>query len=93
MVDIGQAAKLLKLPFGRNTFFEKLREDGIFFKNRNEPKQQYINLYFELREKLVETKERNFSVTKILVNQKGLYWLSKRYGGEFDEKFPQLNGL
>ena len=52
-VDIGQAAKLLKLPFGRNTFFKTLREKGIFFKNRNEPKQEYIERgYFELRQHL-----------------------------------------
>lgn len=37
-VDIGQAAKILGLPFGRNTLFKKLKEKGILF-NRNEPKQ------------------------------------------------------
>lgn len=48
-VDIGQAAKILGLPFGRNTLFKKLKEKGIFFVNRNEPKQKYIDAkYFEL---------------------------------------------
>lgn len=37
-VDIGQAAKILGLPFGRNTLFKKLKERGVFFTNRNEPK-------------------------------------------------------
>ena len=47
-VDIGQAAKILGLPFGRNTLFKKLREMGVFFANRNEPKQKYIDAgYFE----------------------------------------------
>jgi Rha family phage regulatory protein len=50
-IDIGQAAKILQLPFGRNTLFKKLRDTGIFFRNRNEPKQEYVDRgYFELRE-------------------------------------------
>ena len=36
-VDIGMAAKILKLGFGRNTLFQKLRQVGVFFSNRNEP--------------------------------------------------------
>lgn len=48
-VDIGQAAKILNLGFGRNTLFGKLRDAGIFFKDRNEPKQKYIDAgYFEM---------------------------------------------
>ena len=34
-IDIGQTAKILGLPFGRNTLFRKLKEKGVFFKNRN----------------------------------------------------------
>ena len=93
-VDVGQAAKLLKLPFGRNTFFKKLRDDGIFFKNRNEPKQEYIDRgYFDVRKKEIERNEHPyFTVLKVLVEPKGLFWLSKKYGGttEFN-KIPQLN--
>ena len=94
-VDIGQAAKLLKLPFGRNTFFKLLREKGIFFKNRNEPKQEYIERgYFELRQHLVPTDHHgDLSVTKILVNQTGLYWLSKQFGASFKEGLPALNAI
>ena len=94
-VDIGQAAKLLKLPFGRNTFFKHLREKGIFFKNRNEPKQEYIERgYFELRQHLVPTDHHgDLSVTKILVNQTGLYWLSKQFGASFKEGLPALNAI
>lgn len=43
LVSISQAAKILKLPFGRNTIFRKLRESGIFFKSKNEPKQKYCD--------------------------------------------------
>ena len=54
-IDIGQAAKILALPFGRNTLFAKLREKGIFFKERNEPKQEYIKKgFFELKEKWIQ---------------------------------------
>ncbi len=91
-VDIGQAAKLLKLPFGRNTFFKVLRQKGIFFKNRNEPRQEYIERgYFELRQHLVPTEHHgDLSVTKVLVNQNGLFWLSKQFGSNFKEGIPAL---
>lgn len=93
LVDIGQAAKILKLPFGRNTFFSKLRENGIFFKNRNEPKQEYIDRgYFELREKPIERKNHpNLIITVVLVTQKGLYWLSKEFEAASSFKIPSLN--
>lgn len=83
LIDVGQAAKLLKLPYGRNTLFSKLREDGIFFKNRNEPKQQFIESgFFELRENLIpRNNHEDLIVTKVLVTQKGLYWLSRKYVG------------
>lgn len=85
LTDIGQAAKILKLPFGRNTFFKILREKGVFFKNRNEPKQEYIERgYFQLREKQIDRDEHpSFMVTKILVTQKGLFWLSKIFGVDY----------
>jgi anti-repressor protein len=95
MVDIGQAAKLLKLPYGRNTFFAKLREDKILFNSRNEPKQQYMVSgglgYFDLKIKKIERENNDsFVVNKVLVTQKGLFWLSKKYGGEFKPGIPLL---
>lgn len=77
-IDIGQAAKILELPFGRNTLFEKLREKGIFFKNRNEPKQEYIERgYFQLKEKFIERNNHDgFVVIKVLVTQKGLEFIA-----------------
>lgn len=83
-IDVGQAAKLLKLPFGRNKLFEELRKTGIFFKNRNEPKQQYIESgYFELREQFIERKDHpGFTVIKVLVTQKGLEFLNRLLNGE-----------
>lgn len=81
LTDIGQAAKILKLPFGRNTLFKKLQEKGVFFKGRNEPKQEYIQRgYFELREKEIPRDNHPaFMVTKVLVTQRGLFWLSKTF--------------
>jgi prophage antirepressor-like protein len=77
-IDVGQSAKILQLPFGRNMLFQKLRESGIFFKNRNEPKQEYIERgYFELKEKWIDRENHNgFIVVKVLVTQRGLSFLS-----------------
>lgn len=80
-IDVGQAAKILGLPYGRNTLFKKLRESGVFFKARNEPKQEYINKgFFELKEKFIERKNHDgFTVVKVLVTQKGLQYLGKLF--------------
>lgn len=80
-IDVGQSAKILGLPFGRNTLFQKLREKGIFFCNRNEPKQEYINRgYFELKEKFIERNSHDgFTVIKVLVTQKGLDFIARLF--------------
>jgi anti-repressor protein len=80
-VDVGQVAKILELPFGRNTLFYKLRQDGTFFKNRNEPKQNYVACgYFKLKEKVIErTDYPDKVVIKVLVTQKGLAWIAKKF--------------
>lgn len=80
-IDIGQAAKILGLPFGRNTLFAKLREKGVFFQNRNEPKQTYVDRkYFDLKEKWIERNNHDsFMVVKVLVTQKGLAFISSLF--------------
>ena len=77
-IDIGQCAKILELPFGRNTLFKELRDRGIFFKNRNEPKQYFVDRgYFQLKERWIERNNHDsFIVIKVLVTQKGLGYLS-----------------
>lgn len=82
-VDIGQAAKILKLGFGRNTLFKKLKEIGVFFSNRNEPKQKYVDAgYFEMTEKFIERNEHpGFVVTKVICTQKGLAYINSLFGG------------
>lgn len=83
-VDIGMSAKILNLGFGRNTLFEKLRKAGVFFANRNEPKQRFIDAgYFEMKEKFIERNNHpGFVVTKVLVTQKGLAYLNHLFGGK-----------
>lgn len=80
-IDIGQASKILQLPFGRNILFQKLRQKGIFFMNRNEPKQEYIDRgYFQLKEKFIERdNHQGFVVIKVLVTQKGLVFIAKLF--------------
>lgn len=77
-IDVGQAAKILDLPYGRNTLFKKLREKGVFFKFRNEPKQEYIDKgYFKLKEQWIDrSNHEGFLVLKVLVTQSGLSFLN-----------------
>lgn len=81
-IDIGQAAKILALPFGRNTLFAKLREKGIFFKERNEPRQEYIKKgFFELKEKWIQRDHhQDFPIMKVLVTQRGLAFIAELFG-------------
>jgi len=87
-IDIGQAAKILELPFGRNTMFKKLREMKVFFVHKNEPRQEYIDRgYFQLKEKWIDRKNHDgFVVIKILVTQKGLAFLAKKFNVVSDSK-------
>ena len=77
-IDIGQCAKILELNFGRNTLFKKLREQGVFFKTKNEPKQNFVERgYFKLKEHFIETDNHGTkAIIKVLVTQRGLGYLS-----------------
>lgn len=82
-VDIGQAAKILGLPFGRNTLFKKLKEKGILFK-RNEPKQKYVDAgYFELTQlpPIHRNNHPDLIVMKVICTQKGLAFINHLFGG------------
>jgi len=75
-LDIGQVAKVLNLPFGRNILYKKLREKGILFKHRNEPMQSYVDRgYFNLVEEYIEKDGKTFINLKVLVTQKGLAFI------------------
>lgn len=92
-VDIGQAAKILKLPYGRNLLFKKLREIGVFFKHRNEPKQEYVSRgYFEVFETPFEKNGRAMLNIKTVITQDGLLWLHTKLSGNMTQKqVPQFN--
>jgi len=79
LIDIGEVAKILNLPYGRNTLFNVLREKGIFFKNKNEPFQQYVTKgYFEVKEKFHEVSDtKGFLIVKTYATQKGLGYIAK----------------
>lgn len=82
-VDIGQAAKILSLPFGRNTLFQKLRNDGVFFKDRNEPKQKFIEAkYFTITQlnPIYTDGGREIIRVKVFCTQKGLAYINYLYG-------------
>lgn len=84
-VDIGQAAKILNLGFGRNTLFKKLKEVGVFFKDRNEPKQKYIDAgYFEmtLLPPIHRDSHPDILCQKVLCKPKGLAYINHLFGGK-----------
>lgn len=92
-VDIGQAAKILGLPFGRNTLFKKLKEKGILF-GRNEPKQKYIDAgYFELTQlpPIHRSNHPDLIVMKVICTQKGLALINKLFGGTIES--PRLSPI
>ena len=74
LYSIGEVAKTLNLGFGRNKFFDKLREKKIFF-NR-EPYQRYIDQgLFQ-----VKTTMNNEHIQKqSFVTPKGFQWLQKQF--------------
>ena len=77
MIDMAEASKILKLPFGRNKLFGLLRTMNILNK-KNIPYQLYINNGIF---KVVETTYKNNNETKIyiktLITQKGLKYLER----------------
>lgn len=84
-VDIGQAAKILNLGFGRNTLFKKLKEVGVFFKDRNEPKQKYIDAgYFEmtLLPPIHRDSHPDILCQKVFCKPKGLAYINHLFGGK-----------
>lgn len=84
-VDIVQAAKILNLGYGRNTLFKKLKEVGVFFKDRNEPKQKYIDAgYFEmtLLPPIHRDSHPDILYQKVLCKPKGLAYINYLFGGK-----------
>lgn len=83
LLTISQASKALNLEYGRNTLCKRLRELGIFFKNSNEPKQEYLKRgYFRVKEKIIGERSSGEAIVTMqtYVTQKGLGFLSKQLG-------------
>lgn len=79
---IAQTAKALKLPYGRNTLFNKLK-DMHLLSDHNEPYQDQIDAeHFKVVTKLCNDGQ-NHLVT--LVTGKGLVYLAKKFNTEIDE--------
>lgn len=91
LISISQAAKILKLPFGRNTLFKKLRESGIFFGNKNEPKQRFVDAgYFRMTEgNPIETSKGLMIPVTVYCTQKGLAYINHKFGNS-QNNIPQL---
>lgn len=79
-IDIGTAAKVLKLGIGRNTLFEFLRNEKILMDN-NIPYQKFVDLgHFRVIEQKYNKPDGSISINiKCLVYQKGLNFIRKRY--------------
>lgn len=85
LVSMSQAAKIIKLDFGRNTLFKKLREHGILFRHSNEPAQKYVNAgYFTVVKgaPIQRSDGRMFIPITTYCTQKGLAFLHKLFGGD-----------
>lgn len=80
------AAQVTKLPFGRNTLFDKLREMGVLIaggERHNLPLQEYVDQgLFTVNQhsyRHPKTGKTMISITPA-VTQKGLAWISARFG-------------
>lgn len=82
-VDLGTAAKVLNLGFGRTTLFEKLRDNKILMKN-NQPFQKYIDAgWFRVIETSWTHPNGDTHVNfKTVVYQKGLDGIRKMLSTE-----------
>lgn len=82
LIKMSEVAKVLDLPYGRNTLFEKLREKEVLFKNRNEPMQHLVNKgYFKLKEVSIQRSDKSIMIRmQTLVTQKGLGYIAKVLG-------------
>jgi anti-repressor protein len=82
------AAQVAKLPFGRNTLFQKLREIGAFItggERHNMPYQDLINRgLFTVNQKTIENPKTGapIIVHTSYATQKGIAWIISKFGGQ-----------
>ena len=69
-----QVCKILNLSYGNKTLYKQLRESGVFFKNKNEPKQELVDRgYFRMKEIVIGEKIK----IQTYFTQKGLGYIAK----------------
>jgi len=77
-----ETAKILKLPFGRNTMLRKLREKKIFL-DTNTPKQSLINSgYFKVSEQIIDAGKFKKLVSTTYATSKGIGYIHKVFKDE-----------
>lgn len=80
------AAQVAKLPFGRNTLFQKLREIGAFItggERHNMPYQDLVNRgLFTVNQRTIENPKTGEPIVihTSYATQKGLAWIIKQFG-------------
>ena len=81
------AAQVAKLPFGRNTLFQKLREIGAFItggERHNMPYQDLVNRgLFTVNQRTIENPKTGAPIVihTSYATQKGIAWIIKQFGG------------
>lgn len=79
--SIAQTAKALKLPYGRNTLFNRLKAMKFLSKS-NEPYQAFVSPgYFKVISKVCSDNQNHIVP---LVTGKGLVYLAKKFNTEID---------
>lgn len=80
------AAQVAKLPFGRNTLFQKMREIGAFItggERHNMPYQELINRgLFTVKQRKIENPKTGepIIIHTSYATQKGLAWIIEKFG-------------
>ncbi|MBK1884393.1 antA/AntB antirepressor family protein [Luteolibacter pohnpeiensis] len=85
VLDMAAAVRLAKLPFGRNTLLNKLREAGVLMtggRRHNLPLKRFISQgLFTVNESAYEDSKGEKHVTlTTYVTQKGVAWLVRKFG-------------
>ena len=75
------------IKIGERRLFEKLREWGLFFKNKNEPTQTYVERgYFEVSQGVRETSKGAFTWTTTRITPKGQGYIFNRLKKEGEQQ-------
>jgi len=78
-----EVAKILKLPFGRNTMLRKLREKKVLLES-NTPKQSLVNSgYFKVSEQIIDSGKFKKLVSTTYATSKGIGYIHKLFKDEF----------